>query len=149
MDFERQRASPCPPSIIHHSSRCILHCAKQPNRSHFGYIPLPDIYEDQRDLRNGATRVHYRQFPSVRSLTIAVGSETQLTVAPRSSLQNYYVNTLQTLLTRLQSSKTETFALRFVRFYHFVSARDDKELGADFFISIAEQVQSGYDNFLP
>lgn len=51
---------------------------------------------------------------------------------------------MQILLTRLQNSRTENFALRFVRFYHFVSARDDKGLGADFFIHITEQVQSGY-----
>ncbi|KAL6719612.1 importin-alpha export receptor [Lecanora helva] len=59
------------------------------------------------------------------------------------TLDNYYVAILQTLFTRLQSSKTETFASRFVRFYHFVSAKDDAGLGADFFISVAEQVQSG------
>ena len=51
------------------------------------------------------------------------------------------------LLTRLQNSKTETFALRFVRFYHFIAARDDKGLGADFFINVAEQVQSRYADF--
>ena len=51
------------------------------------------------------------------------------------------------LLTRLQNSRTETFALRFVRFYHFIAARDDKGLGADFFINVAEQVQSRYASF--
>lgn len=51
---------------------------------------------------------------------------------------------LTVLLTRLQNSRTETFALRFVRFYHFVAAKDDKGLGADFFINVAEQVQSRY-----
>lgn len=60
-----------------------------------------------------------------------------------STLEKYYVTILQILLTRLQDSKTETFASRFVRFYHFVSAKNDKGLGADFFISMTEQVQSG------
>ncbi len=36
----------------------------------------------------------------------------------------------------------ENFALRFVRFYHFISARDDKGLGADFFINVTDQVQN-------
>lgn len=66
----------------------------------------------------------------------------------RSSLQNYYAPILTVLLTRLQNSRTETFALRFVRFYHFIAARDDKGLGADFFINVAERVQSRYANFL-
>ena len=60
-----------------------------------------------------------------------------------SALEKYYAPILQVLLTRLQNSKTETFALRFVRFYHYVSAKDDKDLGADFFIGVTEQVQSG------
>jgi exportin-2 (importin alpha re-exporter) len=50
---------------------------------------------------------------------------------------------MQILLTRLQNSRTENFALRFVRFYHFVAAHDDRSLGADFFINITEQVQAG------
>lgn len=62
----------------------------------------------------------------------------------RDLLEKYYATILQILLTRLQSSKTDTFALRFVRFYHFVCAKDDKGLGADFFINVTEQVQSGY-----
>ncbi|KAI9878034.1 MAG: importin-alpha export receptor [Pleopsidium flavum] len=62
---------------------------------------------------------------------------------PPTALQNYFVPLMQIMLTRLQNSRTETFALRFVRFYHFVSARDDQGLGADFFINITEQVQSG------
>ena len=62
----------------------------------------------------------------------------------RATLEKYYVPILQMLLTRLQNSKTETFTLRFVRFYHFVSAKDDKGLGVDFFINIVDQIQSGY-----
>lgn len=60
---------------------------------------------------------------------------------PVTALQPYFVPMLQIMLTRLSNTKTENFAIRFVRFYHFVSARDDKGLGADFFISIADQIQ--------
>ena len=58
-----------------------------------------------------------------------------------SALENYWVPMLQLMFTRLSNSKTETFTLRFVRFYHLVSALVDKGLGADFFISIADRVQ--------
>merc|ERR1711964_544518 len=34
------------------------------------------------------------------------------------------------------------FQQRFVRFYHFVASRDDKGLGADFFISATDKVQN-------
>ena len=49
---------------------------------------------------------------------------------------------MQILLTRLDNSRTDNFALRFVRFYHFFSAMSDKGLGADLFISIADQIQA-------
>lgn len=62
----------------------------------------------------------------------------------RDLLEKYYAAILQVLFTRLQNSKTESFTLRFVRFYHFFCAKDDKGLGADFFINVAEQIQSGY-----
>lgn len=61
----------------------------------------------------------------------------------RSTLQSYYITILQVLLTRLQNSKTEVFNSRFVRLYHFISAKDDKGLGADFFINTTEQLQAG------
>lgn len=49
---------------------------------------------------------------------------------------------MQIILTRLQNSKTEVLQLRFVRFYHFVSARDDQGYSADFFIQVTDKVQS-------
>lgn len=72
----------------------------------------------------------------------------------RSVLEQYFVSILRIILTRLQNSKTENLSLRFVRFYHFISARDDKGYSADFFIQVAENVQSGYvalwfPSFLP
>ncbi|KAA6407194.1 MAG: chromosome segregation Cse1 [Lasallia pustulata] len=66
-----------------------------------------------------------------------------VSIFPTTTLENYYLPILQMLLTRLQNSKTETFTLRFVRFYHFMSAKDDTGLGADFFINVVDQIQSG------
>jgi len=61
---------------------------------------------------------------------------------PAEALQNYFVDIIRIILNRLSNSKTETFTLRFVRLYHLVSAKDDKGLGADYFISVADQVQN-------
>ncbi|KAI9774741.1 MAG: importin-alpha export receptor [Candelina submexicana] len=69
--------------------------------------------------------------------------EIVVTSFPPTTLESYYVPMLQIMFTRLSKSKTEVFALRFVRFYHFMSARDDNGLGADYFIRFAEQVQDG------
>ncbi|KAH7046686.1 CAS/CSE protein [Macrophomina phaseolina] len=66
---------------------------------------------------------------------------------PADNLKPYFTPMLTIMLTRLSNSKTETFASRFVRFYHFVAARDDKGLGSDFFITIADSVQQ--DVFRP
>ncbi|KAL9608180.1 MAG: hypothetical protein Q9167_006970 [Letrouitia subvulpina] len=62
---------------------------------------------------------------------------------PREIIGDYFGLILQALLTRLQNSKTDAFALRFVRFYYFIAAKDDKGLGADFFITLIDQFQSG------
>ncbi|KAL2354309.1 putative chromosome segregation protein Cse1 [Cryomyces antarcticus] len=68
--------------------------------------------------------------------------ESVITSFPPAALQSYFVPMLQIMLTRLSNSKTENFSLRFVRFYHLVSARADKGLGADLFISAMDQVQN-------
>jgi exportin-2 (importin alpha re-exporter) len=34
--------------------------------------------------------------------------------------------------------------MRFVRFFHFISAQDDKGYSADFFINVTDKVQAGY-----
>ncbi|KAF2146096.1 uncharacterized protein K452DRAFT_263646 [Aplosporella prunicola CBS 121167] len=73
--------------------------------------------------------------------------EAVVSAIPVDTLKPYFTPMLQIMLTRLSNSKTENFTLRFVRFYHFVSARDDKGLGSDFFISIADSVQQ--DVFRP
>ncbi|KXS98730.1 hypothetical protein AC578_10480 [Pseudocercospora eumusae] len=58
-----------------------------------------------------------------------------------AALENYWVEILKLMFYRLQNSKTENFTLRFVRFYHLVSALQDKGLGADFFIAVSDKVQ--------
>ncbi|PGH31705.1 hypothetical protein GX50_05484 [[Emmonsia] crescens] len=62
---------------------------------------------------------------------------------PSTLLEKYFVSIIQIILTRLQNSKTENFGVRFVRFYHFISANDAKGYSADFFIQVTENVQSG------
>lgn len=61
----------------------------------------------------------------------------------RSTIGVYFTTILQLLFTRLQNSKTDAFTSRFVRLYHFVSARVGSGLGADWFIKHANQVQDG------
>ncbi|GAM39819.1 Cse1 homolog [Talaromyces pinophilus] len=61
---------------------------------------------------------------------------------PANALEQYFVSIMQIILTRLQNSKTEVLQLRFVRFYHFVSARDDQGYSADFFIQVTDKVQA-------
>ena len=63
-------------------------------------------------------------------------------------MQNYYILIMQMVLAKLQDSKSESFSARFVRLYHFISAKVDEGLGPDFFIKIVDQVQSGYDTTL-
>ncbi|KAF2734875.1 Cse1-domain-containing protein [Polyplosphaeria fusca] len=66
---------------------------------------------------------------------------------PPQALQNYLGTIVQLMLTRLSTSKTEIFQQRFIAFYHFISARQDKGLGADLFIQVSDQVQ--HDVFKP
>ncbi|KXT14347.1 hypothetical protein AC579_3998 [Pseudocercospora musae] len=58
-----------------------------------------------------------------------------------TALENYWVEILKLMFYRLQNSKTENFTLRFVRFYHLVSALQEQGLGADFFITVSDKVQ--------
>jgi exportin-2 (importin alpha re-exporter) len=70
--------------------------------------------------------------------------ETLITYVPPEALQQYFVTIVQLMLTRLSSMKTEMFQQRFIAFYHFISARQDKGLGTDFFIAVTDQVQHEY-----
>ena len=58
-----------------------------------------------------------------------------------SALQPYWSHILNIMLTRLQGKQSQSFQLRFIRFYHFIGARDDKGLGVDFFVAATDQVQ--------
>jgi exportin-2 (importin alpha re-exporter) len=62
---------------------------------------------------------------------------------PSATMQPYFVPVLNIILTRLQNSKTETLSLRFVRLYHLISSLAHKGMGADFFISLIDSIQSG------
>ncbi|KAI5862877.1 chromosome segregation protein [Durotheca rogersii] len=59
----------------------------------------------------------------------------------RAAIEPYFKDILALLFTKLQSNPSESFKLRFVRFYHLVSAKADSGLGADFFISQVDLVQ--------
>ncbi|KAJ5475856.1 CAS/CSEC-terminal [Penicillium sp. IBT 31633x] len=60
-----------------------------------------------------------------------------------TALQNYFKMIMQIILQRLQNSKTENLSLRFVRFFHFISAQDDKGYSADFVIQVIDDIQAG------
>lgn len=61
---------------------------------------------------------------------------------PRTTLEPYFKEILSLLFTKLQASPSDSFKLRFVRFYHLVSARVDVGLGTDFFVSQVDLVQN-------
>jgi exportin-2 (importin alpha re-exporter) len=48
---------------------------------------------------------------------------------------------MQIILQRLQNSKTENLSIRFVRFFHFITAHDDKGYDPDFIMQVTEKVQ--------
>ncbi|KAL9106793.1 MAG: hypothetical protein Q9227_008215 [Pyrenula ochraceoflavens] len=62
-------------------------------------------------------------------------------VFPLPSLESYWVSILQIMLMRLQNSETQTLKNRFVRFFHFISARQDQGYGADFYIAVTDRIQ--------
>ncbi len=66
--------------------------------------------------------------------------ETAISTFQPSTLEPYWVHILNILLTRLQGKQSLAFQLRFIRFYHFVGARDDKGLGVDFFVAASDRV---------
>jgi exportin-2 (importin alpha re-exporter) len=60
----------------------------------------------------------------------------------RDLLQAYYSPLLQILLGKLDKTKSQLFRSRFVRFYHFFSARYEEGFGADAFIAAVDQIQT-------
>ncbi|KAI1814780.1 CAS/CSE protein [Poronia punctata] len=61
---------------------------------------------------------------------------------PRPALEPYFKSILELLFTKLQSNPSDSFKLRFVRFYHLISAKLEAGLGTDFFISQVDMVQN-------
>ncbi|KAK7729252.1 importin-alpha export receptor, partial [Cytospora paraplurivora] len=59
------------------------------------------------------------------------------------TLDAYFPDLLALVFTKLQSNPSDSYKQRFVRFYHLVSARVEAGLGADYFITYAEKLQSG------
>ncbi len=60
----------------------------------------------------------------------------------RATLEPYFKSILELLFTKLQSNPSDSFKLRFVRFYHLISAKPEARLGADFFVSQVDLVQN-------
>ncbi|KAI1365360.1 CAS/CSE protein [Xylaria arbuscula] len=61
---------------------------------------------------------------------------------PKATLEPFFKSVLELLFTKLQSNPSDSFKLRFVRFYHLVSAKPEAGLGADFFVSQVDLVQN-------
>ncbi|KAI1106076.1 putative mportin-alpha export receptor [Jackrogersella minutella] len=60
----------------------------------------------------------------------------------RTAIEPYFKEILALIFTKLQGTVSDSFKLRFVRFYHLVSARVEAGLGADFFVSQVDLVQN-------
>ncbi|KAL2815964.1 CAS/CSE protein [Aspergillus granulosus] len=67
--------------------------------------------------------------------------ETVIENFPSATLEPYFGDIMQVILTRLQNHKTESLSLRFVRFYHFLCANDGKGYSADFLVQIINKMQ--------
>lgn len=67
--------------------------------------------------------------------------ETCVSAFPPAATEPYWKDILSIMLTRLQGKQAASFQMRFVRFYHFFSSRDDKGLGPDVFIGLTDTVQ--------
>ncbi|KKA27869.1 hypothetical protein TD95_003231 [Thielaviopsis punctulata] len=59
-----------------------------------------------------------------------------------SVLEAYFSTVLQLMFGKLQQQPADSFKLRFVRFYHLVSARLEQGYGTDYFIAQADKVQA-------
>lgn len=58
----------------------------------------------------------------------------------RPVLDKYFTEIIRILCGKLDKQPSDSFRLRFVRFYHLVSARLEAGLGADYFIRHADEV---------
>ncbi|RCI08608.1 hypothetical protein L249_4861 [Ophiocordyceps polyrhachis-furcata BCC 54312] len=57
-----------------------------------------------------------------------------------TTLDKYFCTIIQLLYRKLQATPTDSFKLRFARFYHLVSAKLEDGFGADYFIKHSDQV---------
>lgn len=62
---------------------------------------------------------------------------------PLASLQPFLKDIFIILLTRLNSSKTEALAQKFVRLFYFLASRDKEGCGPDFVVKAIDAVQPG------
>lgn len=62
-------------------------------------------------------------------------------VFSRAALDPFFKEILNLLFIKLQSNPSDSYKLRFVRFYHLVSARVEAGLGADYFASQTDSIQ--------
>ena len=61
---------------------------------------------------------------------------------PSSALDPYVVQLATLVLGRLDKG-SESFKTRFIRLFHFISAREGQGLGVDFFFRVLDQIQQG------
>lgn len=61
----------------------------------------------------------------------------------RQSLRQYFPAVIVSLLTRMQTSKTDKFVYHFVYFLTFVMGVNVDGLSPDYLIEIVEQIQGG------
>lgn len=69
--------------------------------------------------------------------------EAVATFVPQAELQKHFKAVMMTLLTRLQTTKTDKYALAFVRFLCFMLATDSGGLTPAFTVSTVESIQPG------
>ena len=78
-------------------------------------------------------------------MTAAIASDVvkcSSNISSRTALDKYFGTILNLLFTKLQNNATDSYKLRFVRFYHLISARVEAGLGADYFITQADSIQA-------
>jgi exportin-2 (importin alpha re-exporter) len=69
--------------------------------------------------------------------------ETAIVSFPPDAFQPFWTPVLNLILTRLQRQQTNALHHRFIRFYHYISSRDQQGLGTDLFLAETDKVQNG------
>jgi len=73
----------------------------------------------------------------------AIECHATLTHESSATIEKYIGTILRFVFAQLQSNSGETLRLRFVRFFHLVSALTETGYGADYFFQESEKVQQG------